>query len=196
MKIMFIKRALILQASLSLAALFAVAAMAQSTISGDITGIVTDPTGAVLPNAPVSLKNNSTGATSSTNTNGAGVYRFSLLAPGSYTVTVTPQGFQEVKRSVNVTVGQASTLNLQAAISGGGQTVEVTAEGGVLQTQNADVSTTFTSAQISQLPNPGNDLSYIVQSAPGAVMNTQAGYGNSAIFGLPATSNLFTVDGQ
>ncbi|HZR57570.1 MAG TPA: carboxypeptidase regulatory-like domain-containing protein [Terriglobales bacterium] len=170
--------------------------MAQSTISGDITGIVTDPTGAVLPNAPVSLKNNSTGATSSTNTNGAGVYRFSLLAPGSYTVTVTPQGFQEVKRSVNVTVGQASTLNLQAAISGGGQTVEVTAEGGVLQTQNADVSTTFTSAQISQLPNPGNDLSYIVQSAPGAVMNTQAGYGNSAIFGLPATSNLFTVDGQ
>src|SRR5207249_4806635 len=50
--------------------------------------------------------------------------------------------------------------------------------------------------QVQLVPNPGNDLSYIVQSSPGAVMNTQAGYGNSATFGLPATSNLFTVNGM
>src|SRR5581483_2619377 len=67
---------------------------------------------------------------------------------------------------------------------------------GVVQPQNANISTTFTPEQISAVPNPGNDLSYIVQTAPGAVMNTQAGYGNSAIYGLPGTSNLFTVNGQ
>jgi hypothetical protein len=71
----------------------------------------------------------------------------------------------------------------------------VTAEGGVVQTEPGNIATTFTPQQIAAMPNPGNDLSYIVQTAPGATMNTQAGYGNSAIFGLPATSNLFTVNG-
>src|SRR4029077_13133193 len=74
--------------------------------------------------------------------------------------------------------------------------VEVTAEGGVIQTQNGNISTTFTPEQVALVPNPGNDLSYIVQTAPGAVMNTQAGFGNSSTFGLPATSNLFTVNGM
>jgi hypothetical protein len=193
---MSVKQIFVFIASLAFALLLVISAAAQSTISGDITGIVSDPSGAVLPGLTISVKNNDTGVSQTTTTNAAGVYRFSLLSPGSYTVSAAPQGFQQVERAVTVTVGQASTVNLQAAISGGGQTVEVIAEGGVLQTQNADVSTTFTSDQISLLPNPGNDLSYIVQSAPGAVMNTQAGYGNSAIFGLPATSNLFTVNGQ
>lgn len=193
---MFAKQLFVSISIFLLASLLVVSAAAQSTVSGDVSGIVTDPTGAVLPNAPVTLTNNGTGAKQNTTTNAAGVYRFSLLTPGGYTVSVTPQGFQEVKRGVTVTVGQASTVNLQAAIAGGGQTVEVTAEGGVVQTQNGNISTTFTTDQIALTPNPGNDLSYIVQNAPGAVMNTQSGYGNSSSFGLPATSNLFTVNGM
>src|SRR4029077_7241821 len=74
--------------------------------------------------------------------------------------------------------------------------VEVTAEGGVVQTENGNISTTFTPEQVQLVPNPGNDLSYILQTAPGAVMNTQAGFGNASTFGLPATSNLFTVNGM
>jgi hypothetical protein len=66
----------------------------------------------------------------------------------------------------------------------------------VVQAQNGNISTTFSNEQVQLAPNPGNDLSYIVQSAPGAVMNTQAGYGNSSTYGLPATSNLFTVNGM
>jgi hypothetical protein len=171
-------------------------AVAQSLISGDVTGIVSDPSGAVVPNATVTIKNNGNGHTQTTTSNASGVYRFSLLSPGSYTVTATAQGFQNTSQPATVTVGQAITLNLQLAIGSSSQTVEVTAEAGVVQAQNGNISTTFSNEQVQLAPNPGNDLSYIVQSAPGAVMNTQAGYGNSSTYGLPATSNLFTVNGM
>jgi Carboxypeptidase regulatory-like domain len=171
-------------------------AVAQSLISGDVTGIVSDPSGAVVPNATVTIKNNGTGHTQTATSNAAGVYRFSLLSPGSYTVTAGASGFQNTSQSVTVTVGQAATLNLQLAVGSSSQTVEVTAEAGMLQAQNGNISTTFSNEQVQLAPNPGNDLSYIVQSAPGAVMNTQAGYGNSSTYGLPATSNLFTVNGM
>jgi hypothetical protein len=169
---------------------------AQNTVSGDLTGVVTDPSGAVLPNVQVNLTNNSSGQKSTSTTNAQGVYRFPLLNPGSYTVSAVAQGFQTVQHAAIVTVGQATTVNVQLALSSANTTVEVTAEGGLVQTQNGNISTTFTPSQIEATPNPGNDLSYIVQQAPGAVMNTQAGYGNSAIFGLPATSNLYTVNGM
>jgi hypothetical protein len=179
-----------------LSAVFAIPAAAQSLVSGDVTGIVTDPSGAIIPNVTVTLKNNGTGQTQTSTTNASGVYRFSLVAPGAYTVTVNAPGFQNAERTVNVAVGQATTNNVQLAVAGSSQTVEVTAEGGVIQTQNGNISTTFTQEQVALVPNPGNDLSYIVQSAPGAVMNTQAGFGNSSTYGLPATSNLFTVNGM
>jgi hypothetical protein len=170
-------------------------AFAQSITSGDITGVVTDPSGAVVPNATVTLKNRDTGATQTRTTNAQGVYRFQLLTPGNYAVSSSAPGFQTVSQNATVTVGQATQVNLQAALASSSQTVEVTAEGGVVQTEPGNIATTFTPQQIENVPNPGNDLSYIVQTAPGAVMNTQAGYGNSSIYGLPATSNLFTVDG-
>jgi hypothetical protein len=70
----------------------------------------------------------------------------------------------------------------------------------VLQTEKADVSTLFNASQLSDLPNPGNDLTNVAQTAPGAVMNTQktgmGGAGNFSTYGLPATSNLFTLDGM
>ena len=173
-----------------------VPATAQSLITGDVTGTVTDPSGAAVPNATVTLKNTETGATQTRTTNCQGLYRFPLLNPGTDTINVQAQGFQGRQQNVAVTVGQASTVNMQLALASANQTVEVTAEGGVVQTENGNVSTTFTPTQIADMPNPGNDLSYIVQSAPGAVMNTQAGYGNSAVYGTPATSNLFTVNGM
>jgi len=193
---MLAKKLFLLTLALLLAGIVATPMMAQNTVSGDITGIVSDPSGAVLPNTQVTLKNDATGQTHTVNTNGQGVYRFSLLNPGTYTISATAQGFQSAQRTTNVTIGQASTINLQMALSQTSQTVEVTAEGGVVQTSNGNISTTFTPQQLESTPNGGNDLSYIVQMAPGAVMNTQAGYGNSAIFGLPATSNLYTVNGQ
>src|SRR5215469_14560324 len=150
-----------------LAGIFSISAAGQSLVSGDVTGIITDPSNAVVPDATVTLKNNGTGQTQTATTNAAGAYRFSLLPPGKYTVSATATGFQNVERGVTVAVGQATTFNLQLPVGSSSQTVEVTAAEGVIQTQNANISTGFTQEQIALVPNPGNDLSYIVQTAPG-----------------------------
>ena len=169
---------------------------AQSVTSGDIVGLVTDPSGAVVSTASVTLKSRENGSTQAQSTNSRGVYRFSLLPPGRYTVSVAVAGFQETTATAVVTIGQAATVNLPLALSEATSTVEVTSDTPLLQTENADVSTSFTETQISQTPNPGNDLSYIAQTAPGVVQNTQGGNGNFSAYGLPATSNLFTLNGQ
>lgn len=172
------------------------ASFAQSLTSGGVTGTVTDPSGAAVPNANMTLKNNDTGATQTTTSNSTGAYRFGLLNPGSYTVSASAQGFQGRGQNVEVAVGQSSTANLAMQIASAATTVEVTAQGSVLQTDNGNVSTSISPEIVANMPNPGNDLSYYVQTAPGATMNTQAGYGNSSTFGISATSNLFTVDGM
>src|SRR6516165_6656530 len=70
------------------------ASFAQSLTSGSVTGTVTDPSGAAVPNATVTLKNNDTGAAQNTTTNSTGAYRFALLNPGSYGISVKATGFQ------------------------------------------------------------------------------------------------------
>jgi hypothetical protein len=169
---------------------------AQSVTSGDIVGVVADPSGAVVPNVSVSLKSDARGNTQVQSTNSHGTYRFSLLAPGSYTVSVSAPGFQDAMMSSVVTIGQATTVNIVLSVGGTTSTVEVTSDAPLLQTENADVSTSFSQTQISQVPNPGNDLSYVAQTAPGVIQNTQGGNGNFSAYGLPATSNLFTLNGQ
>jgi Carboxypeptidase regulatory-like domain len=192
---MFGKRSL-LAVTLLLLCASTLPAAAQSITSGDITGVVIDPSGAVLPGVTVTLKNNATGATQTHSTTDQGVYRFSLLNPGSYTVSVQAGGFQQRQETASVSVGQATTLNFKLAVTSSSQTVEVNGEGIAVDTQSADVSTSFSPTLVAQAPDPGNDLSYVLQQAPGAVMNTQSGYGNASTFGLPATSNVFTVNGS
>jgi hypothetical protein len=172
------------------------AAFAQSLTTGGVTGTVTDPSGAALTGATVTLKNNGTGLTQTAKANSTGAYRFSFLNPGSYTVTASQQGFQPTQRAAAVSVGENSTVNLQMQVATASTTIEVSGVGSVIQTESGNLSTTITPEIISNIPNPGNDLTYYVQLAPGATMNTQAGYGNTAVFGISATSNYFTVDGM
>jgi hypothetical protein len=173
--------------------IFTLPAFSQSTTAGDIAGVVSDPSGAVLPNAKVTIKSDTNNSSHSTTTNGEGFYRFSLLQPGPYTVTANATGFQATSQKVQVGVGQLSTNNIKMSITGAVETIEVTTS--ALQ-ENADLSTTFSNEQIAQLPNPGNDLSAIAQTAPGVVLNTGGGFGNFSSFGLPGTSNLFTLNGM
>src|SRR5258708_30338616 len=77
-----------------------------------------------------------------------------------------------------------------------GTTVEVSGEAALLQAETSEISTTFNEREISEVPNPGNDLSFIAQTAPGSVMNTGSGYGNVSNVGVSATSNLFTLNGM
>ena len=118
-----------------------------------------------MSNASITLKSQENGSTQAQSTNSRGGYRFSLLLPGRYTVSVAVAGFQETNATAVVTIGQAATVNLSLALSEATSTVEVTSDAPLLQTENSDVSTSFTETQISQVPNPGNDLSYIAQTA-------------------------------
>src|SRR5208283_3581379 len=122
--------------------------------------------------------------------------RFELLIPGNYTVSVSASGFATLEQTTDVSVGRASTVNAALEVSRGKQTVEVSAAVTALDTDNPNISDTISAVQITELPNPGNDLSYIAQIAAGSTMNTQSGYGNFSSYGLPATSNLFTLDGM
>jgi hypothetical protein len=170
-------------------------AMAQTNVSGDIVGTVTDPQGAVVPGATVTVVSKNSGSTKTVTTSGRGDYRVPLLEPGDYFVTVAAPTFETAKVTIPVQAGAPANGNVTLAAGNQSTTVEVTAAQPLLHTEDAQISTSFTMEQIQSLPNPGNDLTFVAQTSPGAVMNTQGGYGNFSVFGLPATSNTFTVNG-
>jgi len=184
---------------LLVALMAAVRVGAQTSTTGDIAGVVTDPTAAVVPGAPITLKNVDTGSSISTTSNGQGAYNFSLLQPGTYSVSANVAGFQKVLKTVTVTLGTSTTVNLQLFLSSQIQSVDVTDVVTGVQTEDANLQTNFNAQQIALLPNPGNDLSAVALTAPGVVMNTTGGSvfggGNYEFFGLPSNSNVFTYDG-
>ncbi len=176
--------------------LSSVCVLAQNIVSGELVGTVTDPQGAVVPNSTVTLVSKDFGTTQTTTTNAQGMYRFPLLRPGNYKVTATPAGFAPVTREVVVAVGQVTNAGIQVAVQGAKEVVQVTEEAPLLQTENANVTSNYDRKQIEMLPSPGQDLTNYALTAPGIVLSTGAGYGNFTAFGLPGTSNLFTVNGN
>lgn len=180
--------------SACLLATLALPAFGQSTTTGGLAGVVSDPTGAVVANAKVTAKSDATAATLNTTTNAEGYYRFALLQPGLYIVSVNASGFEPVNTRAQVALNQVSTINIPLVLGTKVETIEVNAP--VVQVETADLTTSFSAEQVAQLPNPGNDLSAVAQTAPGVIMNTGGGFGNFSSFGLPATSNLFTLNGM
>jgi len=178
---------------------------AQSGTSSAISGTVTDVKGAVLVKASVTATNVDTHATRSGETNAAGRFLFSQVNPGTYVVTVSALRFAEQNsRPVLVEVGRTVTLDFTLSVASASQTVQVTAQQALVTLENANTTTTIESKTIASLPNPGQDLTFVAQFAPGALMNTAGssndakaagGYGNVEFNGLPATSNGYILDG-
>jgi hypothetical protein len=169
---------------------------AQTTTSGGLTGVVTDQSKAVVPNAHVEVIDNAKGTSQSTRTDREGVYRFFFLAPSTYSLTVTREGFRKESRIVNVLLGPPGTANFTLEIAKTSSEVTVTDEAPLIDAENGDVSVTMNQKQISDVPNPGNDLSYVVQTAPGVVMNTDTSFASFSILGMPGFSYLRTIDGM
>ena len=185
-------------ATIALVSLFALQAVAQNATTGAISGTVTDPSGAVVSGAAVSIVSVETGSASNTTTAASGTYGFALLTPGQYKVTVKQSGFRTTEQTVPVAVGQTSTVNLHLTVGQGSEVVEVSGTVPLIQTEDANIQTTFSAKQVDLLPNGGNDLTAVANTSPGIQINTSSGggYGNFTAFGLPATSNLFTVNGN
>jgi hypothetical protein len=170
---------------------------AQTTTSGALAGVVTDQSGAVISDADVEIRDNAKGTTQSTTTDRTGVYQFPFLLPGRYKLTIAHPGFQEERRLVTIQVGPPVTVNVTLQIAKISNEITVTDEAPIIQAENADVSVTLNQRQVSEIPNPGNDLTYIAQTTPGAVMNTDGGFGAKfSILGMPGFSYGFTVDGM
>lgn len=162
-----------------------------------MTGVVTDPSNAVVPNASVEIRDDAKGTIQETKTDREGVYRFFFLMPARYTLKVKREGFRGETRIVNVLLGPPVTVNVTLVIAKGNTTVEVTDDAPLIRAENGDVSTTMIQRQISEVPNPGNDLTYIAQTAPGAIMQTDfPASPNFSILGMSGASYLFTIDGM
>jgi len=178
---------------------------AQSGTSSALSGTVVDPTGAAVSGAVVEATEVNTHAMRSVRTDVAGHYLFSQLNPGTYQVSISSSGFARVtSEPTAVSVGRNIALNFTLKVSSQSQTVEVTAQQGLLALDNPNTTTTLEAKTIKSLPNPGQDLTYLAQFAEGALMNTAGssndakaagGYGNVEFNGLPATSNGYILDG-
>ncbi len=172
------------------------AAWAQSNISGDISGTVLDSSGAAIPKAQVTVTSLDKNAQNAVTTDQSGNFRVSLLPPGRYKVSISAPGFSTTTADTTISAGVITPLTVKLGVGQAATTVEVTAgAGSALHVDDAQMSTSFDLQQIQSLPNPGNDLTFVAQTTPGAVMNTQGGYGNFSVNGLPGTSNTFTVNG-
>ncbi|SPE28573.1 conserved exported hypothetical protein [Candidatus Sulfotelmatomonas gaucii] len=178
---------------------------AQSGTSSALTGSINDATGAVVPNATVKATEVSTGAARTARSNAEGRFLFAQVNPGTYRISVETEGFGRAESQPSiVAVGQTIAVNFTLKLAATSQTVEVTAQTGLLSLENPNTSTTLEAKAIENLPNPGQDLTYIAQFAQGALMNTAGssndakaagGYGNVEFNGLPATSNGYILDG-
>lgn len=170
-------------------------AAGQSRLAGSIAGRVTDPTGAVVPNSVVNLKNLETGETQSTTSSDDGTYRFNLLKPGRYEVSTSLAGFAKTIRTTEVAVAQTAQVDLALELSKTAQTVEVTGEAPLIS-MDPGISTSFTPTELALLPAAGGDMTTLAFTAPGVVVAPGSGYGNFTVNGLPGTSNLYTVNGE
>src|SRR5258708_9303925 len=132
--------------------------LAQSIISGEITGTVTDSTPAVVSNPTVTLVGAESGFNPTATTSSSGTFRFPLLRPGTYTVTVTANNFRTSKRDVVAAVGQVIDVPVQLEVGPTTETVEVTATQPALETENANLATTYSPNQIKNVPSPGGAL--------------------------------------
>src|ERR1022692_1257681 len=187
-------------------AVISVEALGQGETTSAIVGQVTDATGAVVPGATVTITNRDTGMKRSLRSDEAGRFSFPQLKPGSYSVKVEAQGFEFQKNNdVFSGLGQRQTVNFTLRVARSSEPVEVQAEPPIINPENANTSTTLDEPALENLPNPGGDLTYPLQFAPGALINTAGssndfvggtnGYGNVEFNGLPALSNGYIVDG-
>jgi hypothetical protein len=171
-------------------------AYAQSAVTGGLSGVVSDASGAVVPGAKVVVENAGTSAKQTLVTNAEGRYTASQLSPGTYRVTAATAGMHSETLQVTILVGTTIPGDIKVTPSGDETVIEVSSTNlPLVDTQNVALATTFTEQQIQELPTPGGDVTTIAFTAPGVVMNAGGSYGNFSSNGLPGISNLFVLNG-
>jgi Carboxypeptidase regulatory-like domain/TonB dependent receptor-like, beta-barrel len=170
--------------------------------TGTIMGTVKDQTGAVIPNATVTLTNPATSYTITKKSGPDGSYVFTPVRIGNYSVTAEDPGFQKTTQTgIAVNIQQQVVVNLTMVPGRVTQTVQVTGAVPMLQTQNASVQQVVTSQEINDLPLNGRNASFLAQLSAGVTPNHDAGRGltQSGSFsanGAHSLQNNYMVDGM
>jgi hypothetical protein len=175
---------------------------------GEITGEVKDQSGAVAPNATVTVTNTGTNAARSTSTNEAGIYSFPALVPGNYQIRVEAPGFQPIVRTnIELEVQQTARIDFRLVVGQAAQAIEVTGAGVALATENATVGTVIGQKSIEDLPLNGRNYLQLVALSPNvtygfmAPNNVQRRQGgtrteqNISVAGMRGVWNNYTLDG-
>jgi hypothetical protein len=191
---------------LTVACLLTTKALTQGETTSAIVGQVRDTTDAFVPGATVTITNHETGLKRTARTDDEGRFNFPQLKPGTYSVRAEAPGFDAEKNDDVISgLSQKQNVDFMLKVARSDEVVEVSSEAPLINPENANTSTTLTAPALEDLPNPGGDLTYPLQFAPGALINTAGssndfvgssnGYGNVEFNGLPALSNGYIVDG-
>ena len=177
------------------------ALLAQTPTTGMLTGTVKDPSGAVVANAKLALLS-PTGEERAGTTGDDGSYRFPLLSPGVYKLTVTAAGFQAYTATgITIRITEATELTPGLTVAGAAASVDVTAEVPLVQTTSATTGRVISDTVIRELPLPTRNFQQLLTLSPGTVAslsnNTEMGRGdvNINVAGNRSTSNNVVVDG-
>ena len=173
------------------------------TATGQITGTVTDSTGAVIPDVKVTVTNELTGLTRETTTGAGGNYVVPLLPVGEYSVSAEQQGFRVARRSdIQLNVNQIARIDLELEVGQVTETVEVQATAAAIDTDSSTVGHVVTERQVTDLPLNGRNFLQLLFLGAGAVETTgeqgsmRQGVGNAiSINGARPTSNNYMLDG-
>jgi LPXTG-motif cell wall-anchored protein len=168
-------------------------------ISGDLTGTVFDSSGAAIPGATVVATHDATGVKTTATANGDGVYRFSNLPIGRYTVSGSASGFSsDDLKNVDIALNNTATANLTLKVGSVGTTVEVSAAAAVIDTTTAQLQNTFDSHEVLELPQTGSGSGVYNLALLGAGVSTSGGVGQGfgpAVAGQRPDNNSFNLDG-
>jgi len=171
------------------------AASAQ-VLYGSLTGKVTDQSGAALPNATVEAVNTGTGVTQTATTDAAGDYRFNALQPGTYKLSISASGFATgVFKRVDVGANVVRRVDTHLEVATQKQTLTVTSEAPLLQTDKADVHSDLTGREVDDLPSAGSqgrNFQSLLQLIPGAGLTSET----NSLAGNPERAMNTNVNGQ
>jgi hypothetical protein len=172
-------------------------ASAQTSTTGSINGTVVDTSGAVVPDASVTVRDTANGSTLNLKTNAEGRFVAPFLKPDNFDVSATSPGLRSTTTTVQALTGQQSAVTIVLSPQGNEQTVQVTAnDAQLIDTQTSNTITTFTTQQFENLPAPGGDITTIAYTVPGVVMGAGTqGFGSIVSDGLPGLSNLVIING-
>jgi outer membrane receptor protein involved in Fe transport len=173
----------------------AAAVFAQSEIGGaTLNGTVTDPSGAAVPGAKVTIVSPATGLSRTTQTTDVGLYSFPRLPVGTYDLTVDAEGFKTSKRtSIPLQVGAVATIDVGLEVGSAQDTVSVTAEAPVVETTRSSAGANITDKAVANLPVNGRNFIDFALMAPGVVRDVRGG--DLSFAGQRGPSNTLLVDG-